>query len=100
MPYRPLRLCSGGGGLEALPDPPRTLDLPSVRRELEARGVRVVDARVMLIAAMDPEVTIGRSGRLLFKTSREDRARELLERLLLLPSFREAYLAQRRAHPP
>lgn len=99
MAYRSLRICSGGGGLEALPDPPRTLDLPSIRCALEAQGIDVVDARVMLIAAMDPEVTISRSGRLLFKTSQEKRAKELLDRLLLLPPFRGEGAPAGRARP-
>ena len=38
------------------------------RLRLERAGIAVVDARVMLIAALDAEVTIARSGRLLFKT--------------------------------
>jgi hypothetical protein len=80
--YRPLRLCSQGGGFEAIPDSPRTLDLPRIRMALEATGVRVVDARVMLIAGLEAEVTISRSGRLLFKTADEAVARRALERLL------------------
>ncbi|MCI4342951.1 MAG: hypothetical protein L3J92_02375 [Thermoplasmata archaeon] len=67
--YRTLRLCSNGGGFEAIPDPPRRLDLARVRSALETEGIRVVDARVMLIAGADPEVTISQNGRLLFKTS-------------------------------
>jgi len=41
----------------------------------------VVDARVMLVAAMDPEVTISRSGRLLFKTTDPVRAEVAFQRL-------------------
>jgi hypothetical protein len=67
--YRTLRLCSNGGGIEAVPDPPRRIDLARVRTALEREGIRVVDARVMLIAGSDPEVTISQNGRLLFKTS-------------------------------
>ncbi len=67
--YRTLRLCSSGGGFEALPDPPRPLNLGRVRAALEAAGVSVIDARVMLIASLETEVTISRAGRLLFKTA-------------------------------
>ncbi len=83
--YRTLRLCASGGGFEAIPDPPRPLDLARVRASLEAARVPVVDARVMLIAAVGPEVTIARSGRLLFKTrdpAAADRAFNLLRPIL------------------
>ena len=94
MAYRPLRLCSNGGGIEAVPDTPRTLDLPQLRRELQGQGIDVIDARVMLIAATDPEVTISRSGRLLFKTPDPARAAELFARLSELEALKE-----RRARP-
>jgi hypothetical protein len=87
--YRKLRLCSNNGGYEAIPDPPFRLDLANARRTLERIGVAVVDARVMLIAAMDPEVTISRSGRLLFKThdsAAAERAFDRLRALLDLPA--------------
>lgn len=83
--YRTLRLCSSGGGFEAIPDPPRQLDLARVRTVLESARVPVVDARVMLIASLETEVTISRSGRLLFKTrdaSAADRAFERLRPIL------------------
>ncbi len=66
--YRTLALCSNHGAYEALPEPPRPIDLAAARRRLEAEGIPVVDARVMLLAALEVEVTIGRTGRLLFKT--------------------------------
>lgn len=80
--YRALRLCSHGGGFEAIPDPPRTLDLRAVRASLEKAGIEVLDVRVMLLARLPPEVTISRSGRLLFKTPDEQLAREGFERLM------------------
>ena len=86
--YRRLRLCSNNGGFEAIPDPPIQLDLVESRRVLEKVGIAVVDARVMLIAATDPEVTISRSGRLLFKTrdpAAAERAFQQLRRWLDLP---------------
>jgi hypothetical protein len=79
--YRQLKLCSGQGGFEALPESPQTLDLKAVRDHLERDGIAVVDARVMLIAAMDPEVTISRGGRLLFKTRDAAAAERAFDRL-------------------
>ncbi len=79
--YRKLRLCSNNGGYEAIPDPPLRLDLGHARHVLEEAGVAVVDARVMLVAATDPEVTISRSGRLLFKTRDPAAAERVLQQL-------------------
>ena len=86
--YRKLRLGSNSGAYEAIPDPPRPLDLAAVRRSLEREGIAVVDARVMLLVGLDPEVTIGRNGRILFKTrdpAAAERAFERLRRHLGLP---------------
>ena len=83
--YRKLRLCSNSGAYEAIPDPPRPLDLVRVRHALEQEGIAVVDARVMLIVGLDPEVTISRNGRLLFKTrdpATAERAFDRLQKLL------------------
>jgi hypothetical protein len=79
--YRRLRLCSSNGGYEAIPDPPLQLDLASARHVLEREGIAVVDARVMLVAATEPEVTISRSGRLLFKTRDPEAAERAFQRL-------------------
>jgi len=86
--YRTLRICSNNGAYEALPEPPRPLDLKAVRVVLEREGIAVVDARVMLIAALDPEVTISRNGRLLFKTRDLAAAERAFERLRLLLRLR------------
>jgi hypothetical protein len=88
--YRALRLCSQGGGFEAIPDPPRTLDLLRIRASLEAAGIPILDARVMLIASLPPEVTISRSGRLLFKTPDEEVARRAFQRLMDLADLADA----------
>jgi hypothetical protein len=79
--YRKLRVCSNSGAFEAIPDPPRPLDLARVRHRLEAEGIAVVDARVMLIVGLDPEVTISRNGRLLFKTRDAAAAERAFERI-------------------
>jgi hypothetical protein len=67
--YSTVRLCSGGGSFEAIPHPKLALDLGEARRTLEAAGVGVIDARVMLIARMEQEVTLARDGRILIKTT-------------------------------
>jgi len=90
--YRRLRLCSHNGGYEAIPEPPTPLDLGAVRAVLEAQGIPVIDARVMLIASLDPEVTISRAGRLLFKTQDAPTAEKAFGRLrtlLGLPGIEE-----------
>jgi hypothetical protein len=57
------------------------LDLGRLRQALEGAGVPVVDARVMLIAQLDPEVTISRNGRILFKTPDSAAADRAFQRL-------------------
>ncbi|MGA8302631.1 MAG: hypothetical protein WA691_00235 [Thermoplasmata archaeon] len=97
--YRKLRLCSNNGGYEAIPDPPLRLDLPELRRSLERAGIAVVDARVMLVAATDPEVTISRSGRLLFKTqdpAAAERGFQQLRRFADLPGTADRDVITRR----
>ena len=79
--YRRLRLCSNRGGFEAVPEPPRPLDLAWAKARLEAVGIPVLDARVMLIASLGPEVTISRAGRLLFKTQDPEEAERAFARL-------------------
>jgi hypothetical protein len=79
--YRTLRICSNSGAYEALPEPPRPIDLARARRRLEEAGIAVVDARVMLIAALEVEATISRNGRLLFKTRDVSAAERTFERL-------------------
>jgi len=79
--YRKLRLCSNGGGIEAVPDGALHLDLERIRTLLAGRGIPVVDARVMLIVSLDPEVTISKAGRLLFKTPDHAAAKRAFDRL-------------------
>jgi len=86
--YRRLELCSNRGGYEAIADPPHRIDLRAAREALAKESIPVVDARVMLIATLETEVTISGGGRLLFKTrdlpaAERDFAR--LGRLLSLP---------------
>lgn len=82
--YRTLRLCSSGGGFEALPRSDRRIDLARVRGALEASGVSVIDARVMLIATFEAETTISASGRILIKTSEPAVAQRTFDRVLAL----------------
>jgi hypothetical protein len=79
--YRRLKLCSNRGGFEAIPEPPHPIDLRAAKARLEAAGVPVVDARVMLIATLGPEVTISQAGRLLFKTQDGEEAEQAFARL-------------------
>jgi hypothetical protein len=79
--YYTLRLCASRGAFEAIPDPPRTVDLKRIRAQLEATGVPVVDARVMLIAQLEREVTFGRDGRVLIKSQDPKEAQRLFDSL-------------------
>ncbi|MCI4339868.1 MAG: hypothetical protein L3J73_01180 [Thermoplasmata archaeon] len=81
MTYHTLRVCANRGAFEAIPEGTTELDLAAVRGRLEAHGVSVLDCRVMLIAKMEREVTVGRDGRILIKTRDRDEAQRLLERL-------------------
>lgn len=84
MTYQTLRVCSNRGALEAVPDGEVVLDLAAVRGRIEATGVSVLDCRVMLIAQMEREVTIGRDGRILIKTRDVAEAQRILERVVPL----------------
>jgi len=79
--YRRLRLCSNRGGYEAVAEPPHPIDLAAAKTRLEAAGIPVVDARVMLIASLEADVTISRAGRLLFKTHDVDEAERAFARV-------------------
>jgi len=93
--YRRLRLCSNHGGCEANSDPPDALDLRSVRTVLEEAAMPVLDARVMLIATLESEVTISRAGRLLFKTQDARVAERTFERLRSLLGLPEMEPSER-----
>ncbi len=81
MSYSTVRLCSGGGGYEAIPEPKLKLDLVAIRGRLEAEKIPVIDARVMLIVALEREVTISRDGRVLIKSRDPAEARRLFDDL-------------------
>lgn len=98
--YRALRVCSSGGGFEAIPEGSGPIDLGEVRRRLEAQGVAVTDARVMLIASTRPEVTISRSGRILVKTTDGDEARKAFDRILRLARPQLADSPPRKSRTP
>jgi hypothetical protein len=101
--YRRLRLCSNHGGYEAIAHPPAPLDLRAVKAVLEKEGIPVVDARVMLIVSLEPEVTISRAGRLLFKTRdarTAERAFERLRVLLGLPEMERDPAERASSHGP
>ncbi len=76
-----MRLCSGKGAYEAIPEEPVHLDLEEAARRLVGRGLDVVDARVMLLVHSDPELTISQNGRLLLKTRDPEVARRMVDEL-------------------
>jgi hypothetical protein len=84
MGYYSLRLCAGGGAFEAVPAPRLTLDLHRVKSTLESHDIPVVDARVMLIAQFEREVTLSRDGRVLIKTKDNAEAAAIFERIRAL----------------
>jgi hypothetical protein len=97
MGYYSLRLCAGGGAFEAIPAPRLALDLRSLKGTLEAHKIPVVDARVMLIAQLEREVTLSRDGRVLIKTKDTAEAAAIFERLrglLNLPSVEPKHSAR------
>ncbi|MFZ0698965.1 MAG: hypothetical protein WAN74_02060 [Thermoplasmata archaeon] len=81
--YETVRLCSGKGSYEALPRNAYTFDLARARHLLESDGVPVTDARVMLIVATKPEMTLSRNGRILIKTRDAREAERALDSLLV-----------------
>ncbi len=89
MTYYTLKLCASRGAFEAVPDPPRTVDLRRIKARLEASGIPLVDARVMLIAQLEREVTFGRDGRVLIKSQDPKEAQRVFDSvrgLLELPN--------------
>jgi hypothetical protein len=86
-----MRLCATGGAYEAVPRPRLALDLAATRTRLEGKGIRVVDARVMLLLSLEREVTLSRDGRILVKTRDPAEAERVLAHCLeLLEIPREA----------
>jgi hypothetical protein len=84
LAYYSLRLCAGGGAFEAVPAPRLALDLHRVKGTLESHDIPVVDARVMLIAQLEREVTLSRDGRVLIKTKDTSEASKIFEQLRAL----------------
>ena len=80
MAYYTLKVCANRGAFEAIPSAPERLDLGRVRQSLESNGVSVLDCRVMLIARLERELTIGQDGRLLIKTTDGAEAERILRR--------------------
>jgi len=77
--YHALRVCANRGAFEAVPAEPVQLDLQRVRGGFELEGIQVLDCRVMLIAQMEREVTVGRDGRILIKSTNGPEAERLLQ---------------------
>ncbi len=81
LEYRPPKVCSDRGGYEMIPVRPVALDLGRVRQALESDGVDVLDARVLLIARLNPEATIHANGRVLVKSGDRATAETVFRRL-------------------
>ncbi|HEY6238628.1 MAG TPA: hypothetical protein VIZ68_05535 [Thermoplasmata archaeon] len=81
MTYHALRVCANRGAFEAVPSQPVQLDLAKVRSGFELEGIPVLDCRVMLIAQMEREVTVGRDGRILIKSTDGEEAQRVLKRV-------------------
>ncbi len=91
--YYTLALCTSKGGFEAIPRPKLALNLAEARDRLRAAGIDVTDARVMLIAAMEREVTLSRDGRVLIKSRDAEEANRVfaeLRRVVGLPDTPDA----------
>ncbi len=93
--YRTLRLCSGRGAFEAIPDPPLRLDLNDARARLEASGATVTDARVLLIIRLEHEVSLSRDGRILVKTPDRAAADRVFHQIVQLLGLAKSSSAQR-----
>jgi hypothetical protein len=89
MSYSTLRLCTGGGGFEAIPNPRLHLDLKAIRARLESAAVPVVDARILLIVRMEQELTLSRDGRVLIKSRDPDEANRIFARFRELSALPE-----------
>ena len=76
-----LRPCRGIAAYSSIPKKNLRLDLGRCRTRLEKAGYEVIDAKVMLVAKKETDITVYRSGRLLVNTDDKDRARELVEEL-------------------
>ena len=79
MTYATLKLCSGRGSFEAVPRPKLALDLATIATRLRASGYAVTDARVLLIARRDCEITLAADGRVLLKVADPLRAATAFE---------------------
>ncbi len=71
-----------GPGYFELPRRPFAMDLGRARAALESRGIPVTDARVMLIVATRPELTLSRNGRILIKTRDPGEAERAVDHIL------------------
>ncbi|MCI4327088.1 MAG: hypothetical protein L3K16_05570 [Thermoplasmata archaeon] len=90
--YYTLALCASKGAFEAVPRPKLAVDLGAAKARLTAAGIGVTDARVMLIAAMEREVTLSRDGRVLIKSrdaAEAERVFAELRRVVGLPDTAE-----------
>lgn len=79
-----VRPCKGSTGTEVVPEGRLDLDIAANARRLEAAGIEVTDARVLLVIKGEPTVTLYPSGRMLVHTDDLEQARERALWLLAL----------------
>jgi hypothetical protein len=75
-----LRPCRGAIGFVANPKKNIWLDLGHCVKKLEESGFKVIDAKVMLIAQNDIELTIYKSGKILARTDDDEAAMSAIEK--------------------
>lgn len=76
-----LRPCRGIAAYASVPKKNLRLDLGRCKSRLEKAGYEVIDAKVMLVAKKDTDVTVYQSGKLLVNTDDKEVARNLVEEI-------------------
>ncbi len=63
-----VRPCEGGTGTEIVPKRPLALDMARCARGLASAGLKVVDAKVLLVVEDAPRTTVWPTGRMIVQT--------------------------------
>jgi hypothetical protein len=79
--FATIKPCETSASIEVLPKDPLKLDLKAWAASLGAAGLKVVDAKALLVVQSPPKTTVFPSGRMLISTKdpaeAEARARQL-----------------------
>jgi hypothetical protein len=79
--FATIKPCETSASIEVLPKDPLRLDLKAWAARLGAAGLKVVDAKALLVVQSPPKTTVFPSGRMLISTKdpveAEARARQL-----------------------